>query len=188
MFVKTQSFLTMKKLSLLFSVFILLTAFTCENEPLDSDLSPYQPNNPVQGTWLLTAWISGEPFDINNDGTASVYLMDEFDCLNNETIVFNSNGTGIIFNTSHVDISITMDMGTEDSYEYSIECIEEIQNINMTWTQNGNTVSITESGETSNWTLNGNQLSITVPEGFFVANEDYTETITTDLTFVYTKQ
>ena len=35
MFVKTQYLFIMKKLSLLFSVFILLTAFTCENEPLE---------------------------------------------------------------------------------------------------------------------------------------------------------
>lgn len=48
----------MKKLSFLFSLFILLTAFTCENEALDSDLTNQEfdnnQNSPsVVGSWVL---------------------------------------------------------------------------------------------------------------------------------------
>ena len=45
MFVKTQLKTIMKKLSFLFSLFILLSAFTCENEPLDSEIDASDSGN-----------------------------------------------------------------------------------------------------------------------------------------------
>ena len=64
----------MKKLSLLFSVFILLTAFTCENEPLEGDFVTDDPNqNSIIGEWTTVAFeatittsneVAGEIFEI----------------------------------------------------------------------------------------------------------------------------
>ena len=45
MFVKIQLKTIMKKLSFLFSLFILLSAFTCENEPLDSEIDTSNSGN-----------------------------------------------------------------------------------------------------------------------------------------------
>ena len=45
----------MKKLSLLFSVFVLLTAFTCENEPLEGDFVTEEPNVTCEEALMDTA-------------------------------------------------------------------------------------------------------------------------------------
>lgn len=244
----------MKKLGILFSIFILLTAFTCDNEPLEGDFADEaslcenaienavtaalnfvaanddnftelcnaytdaleaqiaacgddaqgsvqaaidavgdctvdQPDD-ILGTWLLTAWNGEEPIDLNNDGTESINFLDEMDCYNNETIVFNADNTGLVMSTSYALFEIFIEVGTTDSFDFTIDCIAEVENTDITWTQAGNIVSITDStNETTDWTLAGNTLSITFPEGFSVTNpDDTTVTVTQDLTFVYTKQ
>lgn len=58
MFAKHINHYIMKKLSFLFSLFILLTAFTCENESLDSDLTNQEfevsdNNSSLIGSWML---------------------------------------------------------------------------------------------------------------------------------------
>lgn len=143
----------------------------------------------VVGTWLLTAWNGTEPIDLNNDGTESTNFLDEMDCYNNETIVFNQDNTGTAMSTSYADIEIFIEAGTTNSYDFTVTCIDEIENTDMTWTQSGNAVSITDVSGTTDWTLNGNTLSITIPEGFTViSTEDATVSVIQDLTFVYTKQ
>ncbi|WP_299277044.1 hypothetical protein [uncultured Psychroserpens sp.] len=142
----------------------------------------------VEGTWLLTAWLGEEPIDLNNDGTSSANFLDEMDCYNNETIVFNNDGTGVAMSTSFAEITFEIVVGTTDEYSYTIDCIDEVENTNMTWIQSGNTISITDAFGTTDWTLSGNELSITIPEGFGTSNEDGTIIITQDLTLVYTKQ
>lgn len=46
----------MKKLSLLFSMFVLLTAFTCENEPLEGDFVSEEIDNNNNNTSLVGTW------------------------------------------------------------------------------------------------------------------------------------
>lgn len=46
----------MKKLGLLFSLFVLLTAFMCENEPIDSELQTNTNNNPNTQTGIVGDW------------------------------------------------------------------------------------------------------------------------------------
>lgn len=245
----------MKRLTILLSVFILLSAFTCENEPLEgefgSDVDPASCNDAIEntvaaafdfvgvddsnysqlcnvykdaliarisacgdpdgslqsavddlgncvldqptdlvGTWLLTAWNGEEAIDLNNDGTESINFLIEMDCYNNETIVFNVDNTGTVMSTSYALIDIFLEVGSTNSYDFSIDCIEEIENTDITWSQSGNIVSITDdTNETTEWTLSGNTLSITFPEGFSVTDpNDTTVTVIQDLTFVYTKQ
>ncbi len=240
----------MKKIGVLVSVFILLTAFKCDNEPLEGEfpdpnetacitasqntaiaasnfvaatddnftelcnayktalesqigicgdasgalqqvidglgdcMSDGQSDNLV-GTWKLTAWNGTEPIDLNNDGTESTNFLDEMDCYDNETIVFNADNTGVIMSTSFADIDITIDTTTT----FVVDCIDEIENTNMTWSQSGSSVTVTDTSGSSTWTLAGNTLSILIPEGFSVtSSEDATVTVIQDLTFVYTKQ
>ena len=242
----------MKKLSGLFCLFILLSAFQCEDEPLEGDfltgvsceeailntanaalafISVTDDNyttlclayrsallaqidacgdtdgslqaavdalsdctdvvvedEEVVGTWKLTAWIGEEPTDLNNDGVASANFLNEMDCYTNETIVFNADNTGVAMSTSYASFNFEIEVGTTDEFDYTIDCIEEIENTDATWSQNGNIVSVTSMGDTWDYTLDGNQLSILVPEGFLAFNADFTATTSQDLIFVYTKQ
>lgn len=244
----------MKKISLLFGLCILLSAFTCENEPLEGDFSDPVPDTscdeasqdtaaavlafvnatdanytelcnayksaleaqiaacgddsgslqalidslgdcindqPTElvGTWKLTDWNGEEPIDLNNDGTESVNFLDEIDCYNNETLVFNNDNTGVAMSTSYADFDIFLEVGSTDTFDFSYDCVDEIENTDITWMQSGNIVSITDPFSTSDWTLNGNTLSITIPEGFTVINaDDANVSVIQDLTFIYTKQ
>ena len=142
----------------------------------------------IEGTWLLTAWIGTEAIDLNNDSTASLNFLDEMDCYENETILFNTDGTGMAMSTSFASFIFDIEVGTTDQFIYTIECEFEDENTNLTWSQTGNTVTIVDGTAVSDFTLNGNQLSIVVPEGFVAFSSDFTATTTQDLTFVYTKQ
>lgn len=143
----------------------------------------------VEGTWLLTAWLGENPYDLNNDGAVSFNFLDEMDCYNNETIVFNSDGTAIAMSTSYAEFEVFLESGTTDEYDYSVDCIQEIDNTNATWTQSGSTVTISdEDGQVLDWTLNSNQLLIVIPSAFYAASSDLTIEVTEDLTFIYTKQ
>ncbi len=150
------------------------------NEPDDAE---------VVGTWKLTAWNTTEATDINNDGTASINALDEIDCYDNETIVFNADNTGTVMSTTYAELSLTIEAGTTDSYIFTQECIDEIENTQITWTQTGNTIMITDEDDVEfSFTLSGNEMSNTVEEGFQVINsDDSTVTVNQDLTFVYTK-
>lgn len=244
----------MRKITGLLCLFVLLSAFTCENEPLEGDFatgtdlsceeallntvdaalafaiaseSDYTQlcneykaallaqidacgdedgttqaaidalgdcsndvgdDEDILGTWKLTAWIGEEPIDLNNDGTESINFLDEMDCYTNETIVFSADNTAVTMSTSYATFIYDIEVGTTDEYDYTIECTLENENTDVTWTQNGNIISVTDNGVTTDGTLNGDQLSIFAPEGFVAFISDFTATTTQDLTFVYTKQ
>jgi len=242
----------MKKILYYLPIFVFLTAFTCDNEPLEGDFgigtgscpeatqataqaslnfinataNTYQAlcvayrtalenqialcgdtggalqaaidalgdcsngvsDEEIEGTWQLTAWIGEEPIDINGDGTESLNFLDEFNCYENEFLVFEVGGTGESESNSYAEIEMDLVVGTTNDYEYQVNCIQEVEVATLTWTQSGNSISITSDGENFDKTLSGNTLSIFVPEGFFAANEDFLLTTIQDLTFVYIKQ
>ena len=184
-------------------VSILAVFVSCDNEPLEGfDLTEVNQVNQetpagvatnatsIEGTWKLTAWNAANAVDINNDGTASINLLDELNCYDNETIVFNSDNTAISMSTTYAEIELFIVVGTTNQYTFTSTCVPEIENTNLTWVQSGNLVTTTDvvSGGTINFTLNGNQLSFLIPNGFDVSNGSGTATVTEDLTFVYTKQ
>ncbi|MEZ4802472.1 MAG: hypothetical protein R2797_06835 [Gelidibacter sp.] len=142
------------------------------------------------GTWKLTAWNSTTGYDINNDGTANTNLLEEFNCYNNETVVFSSNNTAVANSTSYADITAEITAGTTDEFTYTVDCIDEIDSVPLTWSLAGNTITFDEgSSDEIVGTLNGNTFSIVVPEGLVVYNDDFSEIVVNqDLTFVYTKQ
>ncbi|NRA91273.1 MAG: hypothetical protein HRU26_01075 [Psychroserpens sp.] len=148
-----------------------------------------QQESSVVGTWLLTAWIGEEPFDLNNDGTGSINFLDEMECYENETLVFSADNTVVNTSTSFADIEFIIEVGTTNSVVWTVDCIEETEITNGTWSQSGNIVSISDQFGDTDWTLNGNELSIFVPEGFVSFNsDDFSVTTIQDLTFIYTKQ
>tara|TARA_B100000809_G_C15018858_1_gene487702 strand:- start:171 stop:854 length:684 start_codon:yes stop_codon:yes gene_type:complete len=142
----------------------------------------------VQGTWLLTSWLGEEPLDLNNDGTASDDFLDEIDCYENETIVFDIDGTAVAMSTSFASFIFDIEVGTTDQFIYTIECEFEDENTNLTWSQSGSLVTIDDGTTVSDFILDGNQLSVFISEGFFASSSDFTATTTQDLTFIYTKQ
>uniref|UniRef100_UPI0035C7C25B hypothetical protein n=1 Tax=Aurantibacter sp. TaxID=2807103 RepID=UPI0035C7C25B len=126
--------------------------------------------------------------DLNQDGTNSTNLLNEMDCYNNETIVFNADFSAVSTSTSYADIELNLVIGTTDEFDYNITCVEETEVTDLIWIQLGNTVSIGTQSTITDLTLNGNQLSFVIPEGFTVVSDDASVTVIQDLTIVYTKQ
>lgn len=102
----------------------------------------------LSGTWKVTALTSGEPVDINMDGTASTNLLAETGCYGNTKLVFGANNTV----TLHAE-EFTFDMETED-----LTC-ETLPAQNGTYVQDGNTVSISVGGDVIEVTKSGNTLT-----------------------------
>lgn len=157
-------------------------------DDLEDCTNDNQPAEGIVGTWLLTAWIGEEPIDLNNDGTESINFLDEIDCYENETFVFNADNTAVTMSTSFATFIFDIVVGTTNEYDYTIECEFENENTNFTWSQAGNIITVDDGTTVTEGTLNGNQLSLFVPEGFVAFSSDFTVTTIQDLTFVYTKQ
>ena len=175
----------MKKLilSLLAASTLVFTSCSSDDDGGSSGVS-------MTGTWKLTAWNSSIGYDINNDGTASTNLLDEFDCYNNETVVVSSNNTAVVNSTSYADITAEITAGTTDEFTYTVDCVQENDSFPVTWSVSGNTITFDEGTATEvNGTISGNTISVVVPEGFVVYSSDFSEILVSqDLTFVYTKQ
>lgn len=144
----------------------------------------------VQGTWKLTSIQTETAFDLNNDGTATRDLMVETDCYQNETIEFNSGGTGKAISRSYADIELEIIVGTTNEYAYTVECVAEDDIDTFTYTQNGNKVSLDLDGDTITATLDGNTLTYVIQSGFFVETvvDGDVVYLIEDLKFVYTKE
>lgn len=139
----------------------------------------------------MTTFNTENAYDLNNDGTASKSVMDETNCYQNETLVFNADGaTGTAVNTSYAEIELTLVAGTTDEYEYTVTCVSEDDSTPFAYIQNGNDVTLIVAGENQTATLSGNTLTYVFQDGFFVEvdNNGTTTTVTEDITFVFTKQ
>ncbi|MGB3608651.1 hypothetical protein [Psychroserpens sp.] len=158
--------------------FMLFTS--CSNDDSDSD-------DALNGTWRLTEFNSFMPLDLNNDGTPSINLLTEIDCLENETLVFESNNIVVSNNTSFFDIEIDLEIGTTNEFIYSVNCEEDIYSFTMTYTQDGATVILNDDGDLSVGLINGNTLSFTFEGDLDIENENGDET-SGDFILVYTKQ
>lgn len=175
----------MKKviLSLLAVSALIFTSCSKDNDDNNSTAT-------IEGTWKLTAWNSTTAYDLNNDGTSNLNLLQEFDCYSNENVVFSANNTAVANSTSYVDITAEITTGTVNEYTYTVDCIQENDFFPLTWSVSGNTITF-DSGTPDEVvaTLNGNTFSFLVPEGLVVADAQNAEVVVNqDLTFVYTKQ
>jgi hypothetical protein len=181
----------------LFALFLVISLFSCDNEPLTGfDLEALAAANSgstntdasIVGTWKMTAWNVNEGQDLNQDGTNSTNLLDEMDCYNNETILFNADFSAVATSTSYADIELNLVIGTTDEFDYNITCVAETEVTDLTWIQTGNSVIAGTPTTFSTFTLDGNELSFLIPEGFTVVSDDSSTTVIQDLTIVYTKQ
>jgi hypothetical protein len=174
----------MKKLFGLLFIAIAFTACSSDDDNSSDTTS-------LEGTWKMTAFNTENAYDLNNDGMASTSVMDETNCYQNETLVFNADGaTGTAVNSSYAEIELTLVAGTTDEYEYTVTCVSEDDSTPFAYIQNGNNVTLTVAGSNQAATLSGNTLTYVIQEGFFVEveNNGTTATVTEDITFVFTKQ
>lgn len=170
----------------LFGLLLVTIAFTgCSKDDDNNDNS-----TSVEGTWKLTAFETENAYDLNNDGTASKSVMDETSCYQNEFIKFNADGTGQATSNSYAEIQLVLVAGTNDEYEYSIDCVSEIDVTPFVYIKDGNQVDLSVGGSNASATISGNTLTYVIQDGFFVEVDDNgtTTTVTEDITFVYTKQ
>ncbi|RYD90483.1 MAG: hypothetical protein EOP54_23920 [Sphingobacteriales bacterium] len=150
----------MKKLVLMaFAAVALVSCSDDDNE-----------NVALTGTWKLTAFNLDEGVDLNNDGTASTSLITESGCYNNSTVVFGS-GNSATFNIQELDIDYEIITGTQNSYEYSVDCLAG-ENETATYTVSGNNVAFTIGGEPVVFIQNGNKLTATLVGGGVPVNDN----------------
>ena len=144
------------------SVFTLITFTSCNIEPLDSDLlgNVINPDS-VAGTYRMTAFNTGIPTDLNNDGTTSTNQMLETSCFNNNFLTINPNGT-FIATSKGVDVSAGA----------TLECYTD-PDITGIWGLSGTVLTLVylEAGvrNTELFSVSANSLTYSVPLGEIVS-------------------
>ena len=85
---------SIKLSAILLSSILLISIFSCNVEPVDADLFGNVLNTAsVSGTYRMTAFNTGIPTDLNNDGATSTNQMLETTCFNGSSITLNPDGT-----------------------------------------------------------------------------------------------
>jgi hypothetical protein len=140
----------------------------------------------IAGTYLLTAFNTSVPTDINNDGTSSTNQLNETTCFDDMLLVLNANNT---FTANSKGIEIVFNGTVEE-----VGCFSD-PNVTGTWVLNSNTLSLTYTDVgveyTDDYIVNGNTISATAADGEIVGTETGTGApvyLTSDITIVYTKQ
>lgn len=151
---------------------------------VDSTVSNPPVNPTIAGTYLLTAFNTSVPTDLNGDGTSSINQMTETTCFNNSLFTLNANGT-FTANAKGIDIDLTVTPNV-------ITCSTDTD-ISGTWILTGNILKTTyiESGITNvdEFTVIGNTLSITANNGEVVGTANGNPVfLTADITVIFTKQ
>jgi len=177
----------MKKIFALLAAFIL--CISCSSDD-DSDQDGGDIN--LIGTWLLTSFTTETAFDLDNDGDSSNDLLIETGCLQNETLVFAIDNTATAFSTTFLDIFVNIAIGDDGSEEFVqiVNCEEDNFVTQLTWSINGNTVTISDGEETFNAIIDGDELSFVLPEGsdLEVIEGDAIVDLIEDVTLTYTLQ
>ena len=193
----------MKKINKLFAFIALIATFSIsscsEVEPLDPVLSnQIEAGNgsgngnagggngsTIAGRYVMTAFNTSVPTDLNSDGNASVNQMNETACFNNNIIEINTNNT-FTATSKGIDIDLTTTTPV-------IECFTD-PSISGTWSVSNNVISFNyvDGGtpQQDSFVVAGNTLTLTVPDGEIVGTTSTGEPIylDADITIVYTKQ
>jgi len=173
----------MKKVLSLLAITLVLISCSGDDDNKSSNVS-------VEGTWKMTVFGGETAVDIDMDGDSSNNLITETGCYENETFVFNADGTGMVNSTSYVDIQLDIVAGSTDEYEYTIECVQENDSTTMTWTQNGSSITVISDDASFSGTKDGDKITFVIPNGYDleVVEGDGTAFLIEDLTIVYEKQ
>ncbi len=168
-----------KFISILYFIFVFAFLSSCSKDDINSDSS-------VVGSWQLTTWSVFIPIDLNNDAIASNNLLNEATCNNNETLIFESNGTVSSNSTYNPQVNISLVNGTTDNYSFDVDCdTEGTIGIAGIYTQNNNSITLFNTTAV----ISGNQLTVVYENAIDIYNEGFTEIVDTkDLTMVYTKK
>jgi hypothetical protein len=163
---------------ILFTFTILTIATACSKD--DSNVPS------IVGTWELTTWSINVPIDLNNDLITSTDLLDEAICANEETLVFEANGTVSSNATYNPQVMVSLLDGTTEEYLFNVECDTEGSiGIAGSFTQNDQSVTLFNTMAT----LSGNQLIVVYENAIDVYNQNLTEVIDMkDLILIYTKK
>jgi hypothetical protein len=113
----------------------------------------------LSGTWKLTTFTTGFPVDYNNDGSATTNFKNETGCYNNTTLVFGTNNTAIA-TIEEPEIDYELVAGTEDTYEFTVDCGTTTPQTG-TYAESGNNVVITIAGDPATFVKSGNTLTLT---------------------------
>ncbi len=171
------------KLSLaILSCSALVTFTSCNIEPLDKDLlgNIINPAS-VAGSYRMTAFNTGIPTDLNNDGAASTNQMLETSCFNDNILTINPNAT-FTSTSKGVDVSASA----------TLVCLSN-PNITGTWVLNGTVLKlIYMKGNveiTDLYSVSGNTLTHSVPLGQIVSTTSTNAAVflNSSYYFVYTK-
>lgn len=148
----------MKKLSFLFCLFVLLTAFTCENESLDEELVNQQFDN-------------NDDIDDTDDGEVNTSLLGDWELVEfGADISTESEVSGMVFNSEFV--SEATDSNYILTFEESTYTVSGDYELTTTSTFNGETSTYTDSYTNVNgsgtYSTNGNMMTV---DGSFVEFE-----------------
>ena len=172
----------MNKLLLnLCAAFVLVCFTSCSADDMqDSN------NSSITGVWKLTAWNIEGGFDINNDGTVSLNLLNEIECSRNETLFFDNNGIVSLNTTFNPDIGIALLNETTNIFRFDIACdTEGVISLATEYTVKDSVITIGESEAM----IEGNQIYLVFEGRIKIYNEDFTEVLEAkDLTLVYDNQ
>ena len=172
----------MNKLLLnLCAAFVLVCFTSCSADDMqDSN------NSSITGVWKLTAWNIEGGFDINNDGTVSLNLLNEIECSRNETLFFDNNGIVSLNTTFNPDIGIALLNETTNDSRFDIACdTEGVISLATEYTVKDSVITIGESEAM----IEGNQIYLVFEGRIKIYNEDFTEVLEAkDLTLVYDNQ
>ncbi|WP_439151194.1 hypothetical protein [Winogradskyella sp.] len=145
----------------------------------------------VTGSWMVVSITNDIARDLDNDGDVSNDYLDEFDCYNNETVDFNTDGTGTFFFRSYTEIQVESAPGTFDNVDFIVTCIEEITNVDFTWEQIGlNIIDVTlnTDGTVLNFFRNGDNIFIARRDDFVATSiSPNVDSIVEDLIYEYVK-
>jgi hypothetical protein len=168
---------SMRKLvSIVYTTIFLLVLSSCATEPIEQT---------IESTWKLTSWSVNIQADLNSDNKFNTNLLQEIDCINNETLVFDKQGIVTSNATFNPEITIALLNDTTNDYVFDVVCdTDGVIGFASSYSISGNLVKIDDEIAT----INENQLIRIFDSAIKIYSEDLTQVIETrDLTLVYTK-
>ncbi|GAB5564021.1 MAG: hypothetical protein Wins2KO_10840 [Winogradskyella sp.] len=151
------------------------------------ELGECEPENQIEiaGNWKLVSWNTDELRDLNNDGIVTNNYLDDIDCFDNETIIFNLDNTGTMFLRSEAVFSFTPTMDGEDFFTV---CTDINVDKDFTWVETINSVILSFTDGTSLSLFKNSNLYTAIDDAFYAESTIDDAVITERITFVYVKQ
>lgn len=157
--------------------FFLLSAFamvlSCRNN-----------SDSVIGEWQLISYSFGIDMDINGDHKMSTNVLDETNCVNNETLTIKSDGTLNTTRTFAPNITVKK---VDNNYVVTIECLKGSLGFANSYKLSGDKLKL-DSGHFYIFS-NGEQLTRTFKDYIKVYDKDLSQVIETkDIILTYIKK